>query len=116
MSRLLYRLGRAAAVRPWRFIAVWVVLVAAMAGLAGVAGGALHDNYTLAGTGSQRATDLLEERFPALSGADARVVVHAKAGAVDRAKLDAASAELRGCRTSARWIRHRSARAARPRW
>lgn len=96
MSRLLYRLGRAAAVRPWRFIAVWVVLVAAMAGLAGVAGGALHDNYTLAGTGSQRATDLLEERFPALSGADARVVVHAKAGAVDRAKLDAASAELRG--------------------
>ncbi|WP_412516942.1 MMPL family transporter [Actinomadura madurae] len=96
MSRLLYRLGRAAAVRPWRFIAVWVVLVAAMAGLAGVAGGALHDDYTLAGTGSQRATDLLEERFPALSGADARVVVHAKAGAVDRAKLDAASAELRG--------------------
>jgi RND superfamily putative drug exporter len=96
MSRLLYRLGRAAALRPWRFIAVWLVLVAAMAGLAGVAGGALHDNYTLAGTGSQRATDLLEERFPALSGADARVVVHARSGTVDRAKLDAAAAELRG--------------------
>jgi RND superfamily putative drug exporter len=95
MSRLLYRLGKAAALRPWRFILVWLVLVAAMAGLSGVAGGALHDNYTLAGTGSQRATDLLEERFPALAGADARVVVHAKSGQVDQAKLAAASAELR---------------------
>ncbi|TDC92728.1 MMPL family transporter [Actinomadura sp. 7K507] len=94
MSRLLYRLGRAAALRPWRFIVVWVVLVASMAGLAGVAGGSLHDNYTLEGTGSQQATDLLEGRFPALSGADARVVVHADSGTVDRAALSAAAAEL----------------------
>ncbi|MEU8303852.1 MMPL family transporter [Actinomadura sp. NPDC048955] len=95
MSRLLYRLGRAAALRPWRFIVVWLVLVAAMAGLSGVAGGALHDNYTLAGTGSQQATDLLKERFPALAGADARVVVHARSGKVDQAKLAAAASELR---------------------
>ncbi|XRQ03454.1 MMPL family transporter [Actinomadura welshii] len=95
MSRLLYRLGKAAALRPWRFIVVWVVLVAAVAGLAGVAGGALHDDYTLEGTGSQQATDLLEERFPALSGADARVVVHARSGTVDAAALSAAAGELR---------------------
>ncbi|GGP92779.1 RND superfamily putative drug exporter [Actinomadura coerulea] len=95
MSRLLYRLGRAAALRPWRFIVVWLVLVAAMAGLSGVAGGALHDNYTLAGTGSQRATDLLQERFPALAGADARVVVHARSGKVDQAELAAAATGLR---------------------
>ncbi|HEY8482050.1 MAG TPA: MMPL family transporter, partial [Spirillospora sp.] len=95
MSRLLYRLGKAAALRPWRFIGVWVVVVAAAAGLAGVAGGALHDDYTLKGTGSQQATDLLRERFPALSGADARVVVHARSGTVDRAALDAAAAKLR---------------------
>ncbi|QXJ25076.1 MMPL family transporter [Actinomadura graeca] len=94
MSRLLYRLGRAAALRPWRFVAVWLVLVGAMAGLAGVAGGALHDDYTLSGSGSQKATDLLEERFPALSGADARVVVHARSGRVDQAALAAASAKL----------------------
>ncbi|MGP4027760.1 MMPL family transporter [Actinomadura sp. 3N407] len=95
MSRLLYRLGKAAALRPWRFIVVWVVLVAAVAGLAGVAGGALHDDYTLEGTGSQEATDLLEERFPALSGADARVVVHAESGTVGRAALAEAAGELR---------------------
>ncbi|TDE32311.1 MMPL family transporter [Actinomadura sp. 6K520] len=95
MSRLLYRLGKAAALRPWRFIAAWLAIVAVLAGLAGVAGGALHDNYTLEGTGSQQATDLLEERFPALSGADARVVVHAGSGTVDRAALAAAAGELR---------------------
>ncbi|TDD32601.1 MMPL family transporter [Actinomadura sp. KC06] len=95
MSRLLYRLGKAAALRPWRFIAVWLVLIGVVAGLAGTAGGALHDNYTLSGTGSQRATDLLEERFPALSGADARVVVHAESGKVDQAALATASGELR---------------------
>ncbi|MFB4308094.1 MMPL family transporter [Actinomadura sp. GTD37] len=96
MSRLLYRLGRAAALRPWRFIVVWLVLVAAAAGSAGAAGGALHDDYTLAGTGSQQATDLLRERFPALAGADARVVVQAPSGTVDRTRLAAAAGELRG--------------------
>ncbi|GAA4079525.1 MMPL family transporter [Actinomadura miaoliensis] len=94
MSRLLYRLGRAAALRPWRMIVIWVVLVGAVGGVAGVAGGALHDDYTLAGTGSQRATDLLRDRFPALSGADARVVVHAERGRVDQARLADAGARL----------------------
>ncbi|XVQ13423.1 MMPL family transporter [Spirillospora sp. CA-255316] len=95
MSRLLYRLGRAAALRPWRFIAAWVLVVAAIGGAAGVAGGSLHDDYTLAGTGSQRAADLLAERFPALSGADARVVVHARdGGAPDPAGLAAARQRL----------------------
>ncbi|MGH3243056.1 MAG: MMPL family transporter, partial [Spirillospora sp.] len=95
MSRLLYRLGRAAALRPWRFIAAWLVLIAVVAGLAGTVGGTLHDNYTMSGTGSQRATNLLEDRFPALSGADARVVVHAESGRLDPAALAAASGELR---------------------
>jgi RND superfamily putative drug exporter len=93
---MLYRLGKAAALRPWRFIVVWLVLVAAVGGLAGVAGGALQDDYTLSGTGSQQATDLLRERFPAIAGADARVVVHAESGKVDQAKLAAAAAELGG--------------------
>ncbi|MBD2893673.1 Membrane protein YdfJ [Actinomadura sp. RB99] len=95
MSRLLYRLGKAAALRPWRSIVVWLVLVGAMAGLAGVAGGALHDDYTQSGSGSQKARDLLEKRFPALSGADARVVVHGRSGRVDLGALAVAGARLR---------------------
>ncbi|MFC4906548.1 MMPL family transporter [Actinomadura gamaensis] len=95
MSRLLYRLGRAAALRPWRMIIVWLVAVGAFAGLAAAFGGATHDNYRLSGSGAQRASDLLAERFPALSGADARVVVHNPSGPVDQARIRAAGAELR---------------------
>ncbi|MFF5263363.1 MMPL family transporter [Actinomadura viridis] len=94
MSRLLYRLGRAAALRPWRFIVAWVLVVGALGGLAGVAGGSLHDDYSLPGTGSQQATDLLTERFPALSGADARVVVHSRSGRLDPGPLEGARERL----------------------
>ncbi|MFD0899836.1 MMPL family transporter [Actinomadura sediminis] len=96
MSRLLYRLGRAAALRPWRFVVVWLALVAAVGGAAAAGGGSLQDDYTLEGTGSQEATELLRDRFPALSGADARVVVHAADGRVDPAALAAAGGEVRG--------------------
>ncbi|MCD0453531.1 MMPL family transporter [Actinocorallia sp. API 0066] len=86
MSRLLYRLGGSAARRPWRTIGLWVLAVAVFAGLAAALGGALQDDYRLEGSGSQRATDLLTERFPAMAGAEARVVVHG-AGPLDAAEL-----------------------------
>ncbi|RFU42477.1 MMPL family transporter [Actinomadura logoneensis] len=95
MSRLLYRLGRAAALRPWRMIIVWLVAVGALFGLAGAFGGATHDNYRLSGSGAQRASDLLADHFPALSGADARVVVRNPAGRVDQDRLAAVGAKLR---------------------
>ncbi|MFI0354705.1 MMPL family transporter [Actinomadura sp. 9N407] len=94
MSRLLYRLGRAAALRPWRFIVAWVLVVGAVGGVAAVGGGALQDDYTLAGTGSQQAADLLKERFPDMSGADARVVVRAEDGGIDQAGVAAARERL----------------------
>lgn len=83
MSRLLYRLGRAAARHPWRVIAAWVAALAFIAGLAVSFGGPFKDDYSLPGTGSQRATDVLTAQFPAMSGADARVVVHNDSGPVD---------------------------------
>ncbi|MBC6457057.1 MMPL family transporter [Actinomadura sp. HBU206391] len=94
MSRLLYRLGSAAARHPWRVISVWVVLMAVMAAMAGTVGGTTHDNYNLPGTGSQHAIDLLRDRFPALAGADARVVVHAGSGKIGQADLKTAGDRL----------------------
>ncbi|POM24325.1 Membrane protein YdfJ [Actinomadura rubteroloni] len=94
MSGLLYRLGRAAALRPWRFVIGWVLVVGAVAGIAAAVGGSTHDDYRLSGTGAQRATDLLTERFPALSGADARVVVHTRTGTVDAARVAAAQKRI----------------------
>ncbi|TQS45760.1 MMPL family transporter [Cryptosporangium phraense] len=76
MSRFLYRLGGAAAAHPGRTIAAWLAVLVATITIAGLAGGTPHDNYNVAGTSSQRGTELLREEFPALAGADARVVVH----------------------------------------
>ena len=94
MSRFLHRIGGSAARHPWRTIGAWVVVVIAMAGLAGTVGGALNDDYTIPGSESQQAYDLLSERFPAMAGADARVVAHTETGRLDRAPLDAAAARL----------------------
>jgi RND superfamily putative drug exporter len=73
---MLYRLGAFAARHPWRVVVLWVSALVAVIGLAATVGGALHDNYDIPGTGAQRGADLLERSFPAMSGADARVVVH----------------------------------------
>jgi RND superfamily putative drug exporter len=96
MSRLLYRLGKAAARRPWRVIAAWLIAAMAVAGVAASFGGPFQDDYTLPGTGSQRATDLLTEHFPAMSGADARVVAHSESGPVDPEAAGLAADRLRG--------------------
>lgn len=95
MSRLLYRLGKAAARRPWRVIATWLIAAMAVAGVAASFGGPFQDDYTLPGTGSQRATDLLTEHFPAMSGADARVVAHSESGPIDAEAAGFAADRLR---------------------
>ncbi|MFI5958583.1 MMPL family transporter [Cryptosporangium sp. NPDC051539] len=76
MSRFLYRIGGAAAAHPWRTIAAWLIVLVATLTIADLAGGTPHDNYNVDGTSSQRGTELLRNEFPAVSGADARVVVH----------------------------------------
>ncbi|MEV6927234.1 MMPL family transporter [Dactylosporangium sp. NPDC051485] len=91
MSRLLGRLGGAAAAHPWRTIGVWVVVLVGFIGLSAGFGGTVHDDYNVPGTQSQAGTEFLRAHFPQMSGTDARVVVHS-----DK-KLDPAALEaLRG--------------------
>ena len=94
MSRFLYRLGGSAARHPWRVIGAWAAAAAVILGLAGAFGGALNDDYVIPGTSSQRAYDLLQDKFPAFAGADARVVVHTDRGTLDQAELAAAQQQL----------------------
>ena len=92
MSSLLARLGGASAARPWRTVLGWVLLLAVALGLAGALGGTPRDDYRVPGTRSTAGNDLLAARFPEMSGANARVVVHDRHGtAVPAARL----AELR---------------------
>lgn len=102
MATFLYRLGRLAFRRRWRVLLAWVaVLVAAGIGISSVSG-STTDDFTLPGTQSQRAIDLLEAEFPqaSASGGVARVVVEAPDGekltsAAHKAQVEALVDELR---------------------
>lgn len=80
MSNVLYRLGRGAALRRRVVVGVWVLLVVALFGVGKAAGGRFHDVYSVPGTESQRAIDLLQAKFPSQAGGSAQVVLHARSG------------------------------------
>ena len=80
MSRALHRLGRSAVRRRWLVLLVWLVGGAALWATACAAGGGYANDFGLPDVESQRALDVLEERFPAAAGATARVVVHTESG------------------------------------
>ena len=80
MSRALHRLGRSAVRRRWLVLLVWLVGGAALWAPACAAGGGYANDFGLPDVESQRALDVLEERFPAAAGATAQVVVHTESG------------------------------------
>ncbi|QFG22812.1 MMPL family transporter [Actinomadura sp. WMMB 499] len=99
MHRLIRRIGDASARRPWRTIAVWAALAAAVVALAGTAGGAFADDLTAPGSQSERAMELLEERFPEAADGSARAVFAVPDGRrldAHRPAVDAAVARIAG--------------------
>ncbi|MFG2048112.1 MMPL family transporter [Micromonospora sp. NPDC048935] len=79
MATLLYRLGRGALRRRRLVVALWLVVLV-IAGLAAATlRGPTASNFTMPGTESQRALDLLAEQFPAASGATGTITVKAPA-------------------------------------
>jgi len=79
MSGFLERLGRWCARHPWRTIGAWILVAFVIGALAASAKG-YSDNFTIPGTESQQATDLLQERFPAQAGASGQVVLRSRDG------------------------------------
>ena len=80
MAQFLYRMS-SWIVRRRRYVALgWIALIVLVAALAGAFAGATSDAFTLPGTESQHAIDLLNAKFPGSGGADARVVVAAPPG------------------------------------
>src|SRR6516165_5892321 len=94
MSSLLYRLGQFS-VRRRRFVlAAWILGLVAILVISRAAGGKTTNTFSIPGTQSQQAADLLSKRFPAQSGSSVQVVFAAPASGTltapaDRAKLDA---------------------------
>ncbi|HNK37599.1 MAG TPA: MMPL family transporter [Microthrixaceae bacterium] len=82
MTSALHRLGRWCAHRPWRVIALWMLAAAAVLAAGARWGAASSESIEIPGTESQRAIDLLEERYPDAAGGRARVVFATDAGRV----------------------------------
>ena len=72
MAKYLYRLGAWAFERRRIVAAAWTFALAAVIAAAVGFGGTTNDKFTVPGTESQEAQELLEERYPAASGTYAR--------------------------------------------
>ncbi len=79
----LASLGRAVARHPWRAIAAWVAAAVVIVAAGVTIGGSYVDEFTIPDSDSQKALDLLEERFRARAGDSATLVFAAEDGRLD---------------------------------
>ena len=93
MSSFLYRLGQAAARHRWRTLGIWIAAVVAIFVVGSALGGKFSDDFKLPNSESQRAYDLLAERYPAASGTSAYIVFHATGGPLE-GQADAVNSAL----------------------
>ena len=80
MATRLYRLGGWAFEHRWRVVAIWVTVLVAVFASAAAFGGKTNDKFSVPGTESQQAQELLEQKYPAASGTYARLVFAAPEG------------------------------------
>ncbi|MFJ1604962.1 MMPL family transporter [Streptomyces sp. NPDC088253] len=82
MATFLYRLGRTAFRRRWYVALIWVAVLGAVGFGAAKAPAAPDDSNSMPGIESQKAFDLMEQRFPGAKadGANARIVFVAPDG------------------------------------
>jgi len=98
MASLLQRLGRFSYRRRRWVLTFWVGLLIASAATAGLSGGSFSSNFTIPGTESQKAMDLLSVHDPATKGASGRIVfaapAHHRLTAADRADVQTVVTEI----------------------
>ena len=98
MTRLLYRLGRSCARRPWRVIGLWAVAAAVVIAASAAFGRNAKDSFDAPGVDSQIAAQLLSSAGSARAGVTARVVIANDAStfgdAAARAGLDTIASAL----------------------
>ncbi|MFV2018512.1 MMPL family transporter [Micromonospora sp. LOL_023] len=80
MATLLYRLGRTAFRKRHLVVAIWLIALVALGSAALALRGPTASNFSIPGTESQEALDLLQEQFPQASGASGTIVIAAPEG------------------------------------
>ena len=79
---MLHRLGSSAARHRWRFVVAWAVVAIAVLAWNKAEGGHTRDVFTIPGSETQEALEILERDFPEASGDSATVVFAVDAGTV----------------------------------
>ncbi|MFY1635120.1 MMPL family transporter [Solwaraspora sp. WMMB335] len=80
MATLLYRLGRTAFRKRHLVVSIWLIALVALGVAALAFRGPTASNFSIPGTESQQAMDLLQEQFPQASGAGGTIVIAAPEG------------------------------------
>jgi uncharacterized membrane protein YdfJ with MMPL/SSD domain len=76
----LARWTRLCATHPWRIVFGWVGLIAVLIVLVATIGGSLKDEFTIPGSDSQKATDLIKSKFASEQGGVLNLVFAAPKG------------------------------------
>ena len=74
MSRVLYKLGSWCFRHRWQVLAAWLIVLVGLAILAPAVKKPASGAFSIPGTNSQQALDLLDSKFPGTGGAQAQVV------------------------------------------
>jgi RND superfamily putative drug exporter len=82
MSRSLAHLARSSARHPWRTMLVWVVALVAVSSIAGRLDGEFVDDFRLPDSDAQKASDQLDQSFPAQAGGSATIVFSVEDGSL----------------------------------
>ena len=80
MATNLYRLGGWAFTHRKRVLGIWALVLVAVFACATAFSGKTNDSFEVPGTESQQAQELLETKYPAASGSQARMVFAAPEG------------------------------------
>jgi putative drug exporter of the RND superfamily len=96
MATYLYRLGGWAFRRRRTVLLAWIAALGLVVASAAAFSGQTNSKFSVPGTESQQAQDLLEQKFPGAGGASARMVFAAPAGekVTDQENRDAVEASL----------------------
>jgi len=76
----LARWTRACATHPWRIVGGWIGIVVVLVALVATVGGSLRDEFSIPGSDTQKATDLIESQFASEQGGVLNLVFAAPAG------------------------------------
>ncbi|WP_062465781.1 MMPL family transporter [Demequina maris] len=80
MAHLLYRIGRASAMRPIVAILAWILALGLAGGGFLAFGGTLTDSFSIPGLETEEVTDQLKEEIPDLAGGSSRAVFQTEDG------------------------------------